>query len=65
MPKSSFGPMILKLLIFFMWLFDDSGDGFSSFMAIKMIVCQRKYSFVQRKSIFLYKTVINYQGVPR
>jgi hypothetical protein len=40
-----------------MGLFEDSRSKFSGSESIEMIFCQRKYSFVQRKRIFLYKTV--------
>src|SRR5262245_10731060 len=62
---------ILEMFLFFMWLFDDSGRKFISFRAIGRTVCQQKYSFVHRKCIFLYKTVVrsltfaNTRVVPR
>src|SRR5215471_2907427 len=63
--------MVLKMFLFFMWLFDDFRRKFISFRAIGRTVCQQKYSFVHRKRIFLYKTVVrslpfaNTRVVPR
>jgi len=58
MPKFSHVLIVLEMFLFFMWLFDDSRRKFISFRAIGRTVCQQKYSFVHRKRIFLYKTVV-------
>ena len=58
MPKFSHVLIVLEMFLFFMWLFDDSGRKFISSKAIGRPVCQQKYSFVHRKRIFLYKTVV-------
>jgi hypothetical protein len=46
-----------------MGLFEDSRSKFTGSGSIGMIVYQRKYSFVQRKRIFLYKTVGSFLSV--
>jgi hypothetical protein len=71
MPKFYHVLIVLEMCLFFMWLFDDSRRKFISFRAIGRTVCQQKYSFVHRKRIFLYKTVVrslpfaNTRVVPR
>ena len=64
MPKSLVLQTLLEMLIFFMGLFEDSRSKFNGSGSIGMIVCQRKYSFVQRKRIFLYKTVGQFHFFP-
>jgi hypothetical protein len=47
-----------------MGLFEDSRSKFNGSGSKVMIVCQRKYSFVQRKRIFLYITVYYFLSFP-
>jgi len=57
MPKSLVIQTLFGMPLFFMGLLEDSRNKFNGSGSKGMIACQRKYSFVQRKRIFLYKTV--------